>query len=161
MIAALEQNRRSLTYLALIDCDMDPKRALTLQLILQGDLIRLKHINLNKNPLLKERGVNSIINLANSFAATEVSMLQFAECGLDAQAAIRISRHLAQPENQVGRNLKLLNLAGNKIGDLGMEILLPYIENNYNLAYLDVSNNAIGDRGLLAIAGIIHKNTSL
>ena len=75
MIAALEQNRRSLTHLALIDCDMDPKRALTLQLILQGDLIRLKHINLNKNPLLKERGVNSIINLANSFAATEVSML--------------------------------------------------------------------------------------
>ena len=57
--------------------------------------------------------------------------------------------------------MKLLNLAGNKIGDLGMEILLPYIENNYNLAYLDVSNNAIGDRGLLAIAGIIHKNISL
>ena len=68
---------------------------------------------------------------------------------------------MAQPENQVGRNLKLLNLTGNKIGDLGMEILLPYIENNYNLAYLDVSDNAIGDRGLLAIAGIIHKNTSL
>ena len=112
IMLALEQNYRGLTYLALVDCDMDPKRALTLNLILQGDLIRLRHLNFNKNPLLKERGVNSIITTANTFAATEVCMLQFADCGLNAQAAIRISRHLAQPENRVGRNLKLLNLNG-------------------------------------------------
>ena len=54
-----------------------------------------------------------------------------------------------------------MNLAGNKIGDLGMEIFLPFIENNHNLVYLDVSNNQIGDRGLLAIGGIILKNTSI
>ena len=88
-------------------------------------------------------------------------MLQFAECGLDAQAAIRLSRYLAQPENQIGHHLKLLNLSGNRIGDLGMEILLPYIEINFNIVYLDVSNNQIGDRGLLAIGGIILKNTSI
>ena len=63
---ALEKNYKNLTYIALIDCEIDPKRALILQLILQGDnLSRLKHLNLSRNALLKERGVHSVIKMAN------------------------------------------------------------------------------------------------
>ena len=62
---ALDHNYINLTYLALVDCDIDTKRAQSLQIIFQGSHISLKHLNLSKNHLLKERGVNSVIQIAN------------------------------------------------------------------------------------------------
>lgn len=53
------------------------------ELLLKSGLVQLKHLNVSGNQLLKERGVNTIVKVANSFAASELSMLQVAECGLD------------------------------------------------------------------------------
>ena len=60
---------------------------------------------------------------------------------IDSQGAIRLARFLSEPSNLVGQQLLILNLAGNLIGDMGMEILAPFLELHQQLQVFDVSDN--------------------
>ena len=76
-LTALTFNVPNLEYLALTDCEIDPKRARILQFLIgEGlqPLTRLKHLNFSRNPL-RERGIQSIIGTINALKGSNVTML--------------------------------------------------------------------------------------
>ena len=53
-------NFKNLQYFGMVDCQLDIKRARSLNLIFSDGLSRLRHINLSKNPL-REKGIHSVL----------------------------------------------------------------------------------------------------
>lgn len=62
---------------------------------------------------------------------------------------------------RVNYTLRVLHLAFNSIGLIGVEALASFLEDNYRLQLLDLRDNCVGDNGASALAKMLLKNTSI
>eukprot|EP00300_Choanocystis_sp_HF-7_P028025 c33375_g1_i1.p1 GENE.c33375_g1_i1~~c33375_g1_i1.p1 ORF type:complete len:284 (-),score=89.70 c33375_g1_i1:5-808(-) len=80
---------------------------------------------------------------------------------IDQQISDDVAEALAEGLRSKRNTLKVLNLGGNRIGDVGAKALGNALRTNTSLTYLELTRNNISTEGAKAIAQALHSNKSL
>ncbi|CAF0984067.1 unnamed protein product [Didymodactylos carnosus] len=111
----------------------------------------LKTLILDSNPLANER-----YDVLLTDDTSNIVNLSLRHCCITEHGAMHIGNGLGNERRQNSK-LQTLNLAYNKIGDIGAEQIAKGLKFNRTLLVLNLSNNDIGDNGAEKLAIVLSK----
>jgi Ran GTPase-activating protein (RanGAP) involved in mRNA processing and transport len=130
----------------------------------------LKTLDLSENKF----GSDGAKHIANIFTAVGTNQSVFGffttKSSKDVSMKQKPSTKLNAPGKKVASNVSLkvresfltkLNLRGNDMGDVGIQIICEALKHNATLEILDLQGNKIGESGTKSIIDYLHGNSSL
>eukprot|EP01117_Protostelium_nocturnum_P015321 TRINITY_DN592_c0_g1_i1.p1 TRINITY_DN592_c0_g1~~TRINITY_DN592_c0_g1_i1.p1 ORF type:complete len:731 (-),score=292.28 TRINITY_DN592_c0_g1_i1:121-2313(-) len=150
-LSSLLQGNTTLTSLDLPKNKLGDKGSLSLSICFTGNNT-IKRIDLSANGI-KDSGAISLFHAFKS--NTSITYLDLCKNLIGQDGIISIASWLPNSK------LEYLNMAENRMGDSGCDLLLEGVNSNSTLTYLNLESNGIGDVGAGSISSVIKNHKSL
>ena len=111
------------------------------------DILELEELNISGNPF-SQKGIDQIAKVGQ-----HIKSFGFDKCGIDKKVFIQFDRFLF-----VIKNLRVLSLEFNNIGNDGIRSVLGNLRNSASLYYLNISDNMLTTDITPAIVQLINEN---